>query len=407
MHINEWYKQIVDSGTEAPPEAIWDGVQDQLDVDAVWTRLDASLSSHARKKRIAAFAVAAALFLAVSTLGLWYILSPVSMRDQKQVAQLEQEQEEVAGDTLSAFAQLDEVIADDTGIFSLPTPVEKELRAAQHLQLVRIGSQDDFQPGQFRETAFETEVTPIIALPALLADAQMPKEQLETFSFGPSSLGIDDIIPYNIGDAVWTENLLSSVYIGFTGQLANTWMLNDKTISGLKSDELTFTDPSFGSNFGLQIGTGLTQRLGLRAEIMLLNRNRQIYREYMNGNFVTNDIILDYYSFKLLARYNAGSYARPHYLLAGAYTGFMQQATQTINGVSRFVDNEYENLDYGVILGYEYPFPLTGHLTFTPGLFAQMGLNNVFSGNERIPDFLNRTHNASLNLSFAISYSFY
>jgi hypothetical protein len=406
MNINEWYKKIVDSGTEAPPEAVWDGVQDQLDVDAVWTRLDASLSSHARKKRIAAFAVAATLFLAVSTLGLWYILSPGSMHDPKQAAQLEQEQEEVAGDTLSAFAQLDEVIADDTGIFSLPTPVEKEHRAAQHLQLVQISSQDDFQSGQFLEMVFETAVTPIKALPILVADAQIQKKQINTFGFSPSSLGNDDITTY-IGDAVWPENLLSSVYIGFTGQLANTWMLNDKTISGLKSDELTFTDPSFGSNFGLQIGAGLTQRLGLRAEIMWLNRNRQTYREYLNGNFVTNDIILDYYSFKFLARYNAGSYARPHYLLAGAYTGFMQQATQTINGVSRYVDNEYENLDYGVILGYEYPFPLTGHLTFTPGLFAQMGLNNVFSGNERIPDFLNRTHNASLNLSFAISYSFY
>jgi hypothetical protein len=406
MNINEWYKKIVDSGTEAPPEAVWEGLQDQLDVDAVWTRLDASLSSHARKKRIAAFAVAATLFLAVSTLGLWYILSPGSIHDPKQAAQLEQEQEEVAGDTLSAIAQLDEIIADDKGIFSLPTPNEKEPRAKQDLQLVQISSQDDFQPGQFLETVFETAVIPIKALPILLADAQIHKKQINTFDFSPSSLGNDNITTYT-GDAVWPENLLSSVYIGLTGQLANTWMLNDKTISGLKSDELTFTDPSFGSNFGLQIGAGLTQRLGLRAEIMWLNRNRQTYREYMNGKFVTNDIILDYYSFKLLARYNAGSYASPHYLLAGAYTGFMQQATQTINGVSRYVDNEYENLDYGVILGYEYPFPLTGHLTFTPGLFAQMGLNNVFSGNERIPDFLNRTHNASLNLSFAISYSFY
>ena len=406
MNINEWYKNIVDAGAEAPPEKVWEGVQDQLDVDTVWTRLDASLSSHARKKRIVAFAVAATLFLAVSTLGLWYLLSPSGIYEPKQAAQLEQLQVEIAGDTLSSIKQQDEVIADDAGLFPVPSPVEKEIRATQDLHFAQITKQVDFNSGQFRETAFETAVTPIEPLPMLLADAQIQQEQFETFSFGPSSLGTGDIATY-IGDAVWPDNLFSSVYIGFTGQLANTWILNNKTFTGLKSDDLTFTDPSFGSNFGLQIGAGLTQQLGLRAEMILLSRNRQTYREYINGNFVTNDIILDYYSFKLLARYNAGSYARPHYLLAGAYTGFMQQATQIINGVSRYVDNEYENLDYGVILGYEYPFPLTGHLTFIPGLFAQMGLNNVFSGSERIPDFLNRTHNASLSLSFAISYSFY
>jgi len=85
----------------------------------------------------------------------------------------------------------------------------------------------------------------------------------------------------------------------------------------------------------------------------------------------------------------------------------MKQATQTINGVSRYVDNEYENLDYGLILGYEYPIGLTNHLSFTPGIYAKMGLNNIFSGSDRIPWYLNRTRNASLNLSFALSWSFY
>jgi hypothetical protein len=406
MNINQWYKNIVDSGTEVPPETVWESIQDELDVDAVWTRLDTSLSSHARKKRFAAFAVAATLFLAVSTLGLWYILSPGSLHDPKQAAQLEQEQERIAGDTLSAIAELDEVTTDDTGVFSLPTPVEKDLRAAENLILAQIASTDEIQPGQATKIAFKMPVTPFEPLPVLLADLQIQKKQFEIFGFSPSSVGTGDFASYT-GDAVWAGGIHSSTYFGLTGQLANTWMLNSKTFSGLKSDELTFTDPSFGSNIGLQIGTGLTQRFGVRAEFLWLSRNRQTYREYISGNFVTNDIILDYYTLKLLARYNAGSNARPHFLLAGAYTGFMQQATQVIDGISNYVDNEYENLDFGIILGYEYPVALTRHLTFTPGIFGKMGLNNIFSGNESIPFYLNQTRNASVNLSFAITYSFY
>lgn len=377
-----------------------------MDVDAVWTRLDTSLSSHARKKRFAAFAVAATLFLAVSTLGLWFLLSTGSLQDTKQAAQLEQEQEEITGDTTSAIAQKGEAVAKDLEIISLPASVEKDLQAEQDMQLARFITQDGFKPGQSPETAFESAVTPIGPLSMLLADAQIHINQISTFDFSPSSLGKSDIATYT-GEAVWAGSINSSTYFGLTGQLANTWMLNDKTFSGFKSDELTFTDPSFGSNIGLQIGTGLNQRWGLRTEFLWLSRNRQTYREYINGNFVTNDIILDYYALKLLARYNAGSYARPHFLLAGAYTGFIQQATQVIDGISKYVDNEYENLDFGIILGYEYPVPLTSHLTFTPGIFGKMGLNNVFSGNESIPFYLNRTRNASVNLSFAITYSFY
>ncbi|MBW6478383.1 MAG: PorT family protein [Bacteroidales bacterium] len=403
MNINEWYKKIVDSGTEAPPEAIWDGVQDQLDVDAVWTRLDASLSSHARKKRIAAFAVAATLFLTVSTLGLWYFLSPSGIDESKQAALYVSETEESEVDTGAATKPEDEGFTAEAENGIPPARTDIEIPAREVIQYAQISPLKDVQPG---EASFEEEVTRSQPLPLLAAHMQLDADQSNSLNFRSSFAGKDDFLSFRVNE-IRADNLLSSVYIGFTGQLANTWMLNDKTFTGLKSDELTFTDPSFGSNLGMQIGAGLTQRLGLRAEIMLLNRNRQIYREYINGNFVTNDITLDYYSLKLMARFNAGNHARPHYFLAGAYTGFMQQATQTINGISRYVDNEYENLDYGLIFGYEYPFPLTGHLTFTPGLFAQMGLNNVFSGNERMPDFLNRTHNASLNLSFAISYSFY
>ncbi len=406
MNLNKWYKKIVDSGNEAPPEAVWEGVQDQLDVDAVWTRLDASLSSHARKKRIAAFAVAATLFLAVSTLGLWYILLPGSLHDPKQSAQLEQEKGEIAGDTRSAIVEQDEVTADDAEIFSLPASVEIDLQAVQDVHLAQINKQDDFQSGQFREKALEIPSLKIEPLLMLLADAQINEDQINALGYSPSSLGNGDITPY-AGDAVRAGNIHSTTYFGLIGQLANTWMLNDKTFSGLKSDELTFTDPSFGSNIGLQIGTGLNLRLGLKAEFLWVNRNRQTYREYINGNFVTNDIILDYYALKLLARYNAGSNARPHFIVAGAYTGFMQQATQVIDGVSKHVHNEYENIDFGLIFGYEYPVPLTRHFTFTPGISGKMGLNNIFSGNESIPFYLNRTRNASVNLSFAITYSFY
>jgi hypothetical protein len=403
MNLNEWYKKIIDAGTESPPESVWDGIQDELDVDAVWTRIDSSLSSQVKKKRIAAFAVAATLFLAVSTLGLWYFLSPYGLHETRQTALQVTETDESTVDTGSAMKSEEVGFTTDPESLISPVPAQIQIASIDETQFAHISPQMDLQ---HLEESIGEEIIRTESLPMLAANLQMDDKQRHSLNYRYIFPERDEFSSFPINE-IRSDNFLSTVYIGLTGQLANTWMLNDKTFAGLKSDELTFTDPSFGSNLGMQIGAGLTQRLGLRAEIMWINRNRQTYREYINGNFVTNDIALDYYSLKLMARFNAGHHAHPHYFLAGAYTGFMQQATQTINGVSRYVDNEYENLDYGIILGYEYPIALTGNLSFTPGIFANMGLNNVFSGSDRIPWYLNRTRNASLNLSFALSWSFY
>ncbi len=402
MNINEWYKKIVDSGTEAPPESVWNGVQDQLDVDAVWTRIDTSLSSQVRKKRIAAFAVAATLFLTVSTLGLWYILSPDI--DQQLALQPEPVAVESYIDTLPESNREKEVVTDETESFTIPVAIDKVHTDQEVLAIVQ---KELAEPIFVEEIHSEGFIESTQGMPPLLASLEVNKGYYKSLSYRSSFVRHDDEIDHYKGDVSAAGSIFSTAYIGITGQFANTWMLNNKTISGLKSDELTFTDPSFGSNFGLQAGTGVTQRLGLRAEFFWMSRNRQTYREYVNGNFVSNDITLDYYAFKLLSRYNAGSYARPHYLLGGGYAGFMQQATQVVGGVSRQVENEYEKLDFGLIFGYEFPIPLAGQITFTPGVFARMGLNNVFSGTESIPYYLNRTRNASVSLSFSLSYSFY
>ncbi|TVQ89305.1 MAG: hypothetical protein EA393_07120 [Bacteroidetes bacterium] len=404
MKINKWYKNIVESNNESPPEVVWEEIQNHLDVDTVWTRIDTSLSNQAtKKKRIAAFAIAATLFLTVSTLGLWYILSTYSIHDTQPLVILEPEAEQFTDEN----EEEDEIeypdLSSNQEVLTAFVQDETEYHAIIEAQLPAIYPEYETHPVD--SFILKADHTPV-SIPMLLADLQIHNETFKTISYNPSNLGNQEIMSYT-GDAVWAGSIHSSVFIGFTGHLANTWLLNDKTFTGLKSDELTFTDPSFGSNFGIHMGMGVTNRLGLRGEFLWVSRNRQTYREYISGNFVSNDLILDYYMLKLLARYNAGSNLQPHYLLAGAYTGLMQQATQVINGFSQYVDSEYENLDYGLILGYEYPVPLGGRLIFTPGVFVKMGMINIFSGNENIPYYLNRTHNASFNLSFSISYSFY
>jgi long-subunit fatty acid transport protein len=61
--------------------------------------------------------------------------------------------------------------------------------------------------------------------------------------------------------------------------------------------------------------------------------------------------------------------------------------------------------DYGVVAGYEYIFPLGNQLALGTGFQTKYGLNNIFSGNEIIPDYLNSTRNASVNIILSIRYN--
>jgi long-subunit fatty acid transport protein len=54
--------------------------------------------------------------------------------------------------------------------------------------------------------------------------------------------------------------------------------------------------------------------------------------------------------------------------------------------------------------GYEYFIPVSDNIFLGTGLYAKYGLTNAFSGNQQIPEYLNRTHNAAFIFSLSINY---
>jgi hypothetical protein len=61
-------------------------------------------------------------------------------------------------------------------------------------------------------------------------------------------------------------------------------------------------------------------------------------------------------------------------------------------------------MDYGLLVGYEYVFPLSGHLGLGTGFRAYYGLSNIYAGGDDIPSYMNVTNNASVNITLSFRY---
>ncbi len=390
MRLDSWYKSLVDNSNMVPPEQVWDGIQDELDIDMVWGRIDQSLAYQDKKRRVLLYAAAAVILLAATVGGTLFYLP------------------------LSQNAEVDLIVEQQEQPNALPDPYLPQARTSIEKPLTSVTTSSSRQ-----------KVNPSFSPQKAIDDAKSEVKQ-QSNSFGIThtikpvrALDFVGIMPLaeNIEPNFFAPNSeknikrkkskTNSVYAGFTGQLANTWLLSSKTFSAFRSNELTANDASFGKNLGVVVGANVSPRLGFKSEFHWISQNKQSYKEYINGKYVSNSFELDYYTLALHAKYLFKESHRSHYVLFGAYFATLQNASQSIDGVRSEITDNYKNFDYGLQLGYEFPLRLPYGLTLSPGVSVKYGLANIFSGNETIPSYLNQTQNASFNFSVSLTHSIF
>lgn len=389
MDFNKWYRTEIESNQEDPPEALWEALQDDLDTDLVWLRLSGSLPS--RKTPLwATLSMAASIALIIGLAGWFFLFERLSMPSQLPVSL---EQPALPMQETEATAVLE--------------PAEEIITLTEHSFFKEIGFTTDEKPGlatiepaKAEEIYFATAADLMVIRPVPVNEIPRPGATQTNIDSGRSS-GLEAEFLASIGP----ERVKPSFSIGLVGQFANTWLLNQKTLRGLQSQELTTTNASFGKNLGLTAQIPISDKSGIRAELFLYSQNRQNYFEYIGGRYTATSLELDYTSISLQYNYRFGKNHAPHLLSLGAYTGALMQARQLEGEAAQKVKDQYSNTDLGLIAGYEYLFPLSGQLFLGTGIFARYGLTNAFSGNQQIPDYLNHTRNASFIFSFSLNYS--
>jgi hypothetical protein len=390
-NIENWYKSIVESNDEFPPEMVWEEVQNELDIKMAWTGISSVLAQQKRRNALFALSVAASFILLLGFGGYLIYFSNKQLNNiDKNIVH---EHIDNVSIEIDAYSEPEQIIAE-TPLFSL---INENFQETENVSIIKMQTITYDVFIEQLDTFSELNISPI-----LIADNNISLDYQKSIDIG---LQFENwTLDTRIGDATG-KRAFSDLNIGITGQFANTWMLNNKTYTGLKSDELITTNISFGKNLGVSLGTNINKNLFLKSEIFWLSEQKQSYNEYINGRYVNNTLALNYYSVLLKMNYKLKQNRLEHYFALGGYIDVMHNATQDINGNLKDIKEEYSNIDYGVFLGYEYPIKINSSFYFVPGIGAKVGLNNVFSGNELVPDYLNKTRNTSVNLSFSLIYS--
>ena len=402
MNFLKWYRNKIESSELYPPVDTWDNIQDQLDVDNSWQVIDSYLNRRARLIARLRISVAASLLVFTVAGAGWIYFSTVSSDNQQGTAKIMQAESinNEPGEAAKNFVQQKnapaEIIVNETPV------IKKELKQSKTLL---AGIDNEIREVTLNKTYFKDY------------PSERQTSDVEKFSVGDPNITDQQYIDFtnlivdsdvvNYSEQKKTRKIFRKFYVGTRGQLANTWLVNQKTISGFKSTSLVSTNATFGSNFGIFAGTNLLNRLDLQMDFNILAQHNQDYNEYLNGHYVTNKLKLDYSQLAFSFRYYIISnkfMQGEHGINFGGYMAYLYNAYQKIDGETLYLSDNYNNMDYGLLVGYEYIFPLYGQLGLGTGFRAYYGLNNIYAGDENIPYYLNVTHNASVNITLSLKY---
>jgi len=418
--ITDWYKEKIEENLSSPPSEVWENIENELDIDNVWARVSTQLDRiklFSTIKRFTYYSAAAIVLFFI----LEYFFTNRYTHESPDQESLSQENGQERPKDAKQFNADNAEIGPDTITTDL-----KHIENPSEISGIR----------EFEEIPLKVEITGMVAT-TFVTDHQPGEpgsketKSIERWTKGDSLLTITPIETsngefltestdlYNILQPPYHQDLTSApaksnlyfrgFYLGISAQLGNAWLINSTTINGLKRDELTTAAPYFRKSFGLLAGKNLSEKFTLQFEGSIIDEAGQKYHEYIHGKYVTRVLSLDYITFNIHLRYSTSHFRAvktpvSSNIIFGPYAGYLKSANEIIDAETENIKYHYENLDYGMIVGYELDFHLNRGFLISTGLRFKIGLPNVYAGNELIPSTFNRTKTASVNLSFGLKY---
>lgn len=206
--------------------------------------------------------------------------------------------------------------------------------------------------------------------------------------------------------------------VGMITLFKNTWLLNQETFDGLKSESDNTTNIVFYPDAGVSLGYSLSKTWSIQVDGLFSSKTGQEYHEYLYGHYSFKKITLRYSTIVFSAKYkftdrkliNIRSSIN---ILAGAYLSVLNHADKktvyTDQKLISDVENilsQYEKYDLGVKLGSELELHLSDNFSLAPGFSLSLGIPNIYKGTNIIPGYLKLTRNGSaeFHLAFYLHY---
>lgn len=196
--------------------------------------------------------------------------------------------------------------------------------------------------------------------------------------------------------------------VGVGASARASWLLNQKTYQALDKASLTTSLPAYKKSFSLLAEKSLTPKLALLTDVALHSEAGQRYLEYQSGTYGTTHTKLRYSHLNLLMAYRMGramnvnkTYMR---LVAGIAGGWLHEAKLVTPSDTTVLTEDYKPLTAALVLGYEYNQKLLPRVWMSYGLRGHLDVFNSYAGSSQIPAEFRHTRNSFLDFTIGFKY---
>jgi hypothetical protein len=370
-----WYKKSFESIDEIPPKNVWNNINDELN------KIDAGR----RKKRLAIYIPSALLLITISLLFVNQynsVYSPVSLANTTQI----NFEEDDAFDLKQTQILAIEKIAEQTNTEKL---------------LLANALSKNYTP-QPPENIDKKEQQ----------DLYLNKKDAQLIAFNHNHF-----LPFSLPNVSNTNEKSTSktpaFWAGVGYSFTNSTLLNHALFRGLDANSLVMMHNYTQHNFSFIGGYQINNRYALTARIGIANSSGQKLSTYIEGNYTTSELTLNYHKLSVGIDKKLSTYLNPIREIAPLYLNssiFISKITSVemsqSNHTKNILSSNYSAFDAGVSFALSAQISVTNKLKIIPQIETSIGLINVFKGDGYIPKHFNKTQSLSISPGLLLSYSF-
>ncbi len=412
----KWLNRLFRETRTAPPGESWDNISMQMDIDSSWEEISRKMAIDEGWENISRRLDAKKRFLitarvALSAAATVMLLLGISLFMQ---------QERTALETSHSFplSYRDAKNVDtETGIITDAVKTDPRIVISHSTSMIRP---EHFvqvtSPREETHIAYPAEKLSPVDLKEPIPHTDMaragrlrtlPAEKTEPTGHGATPATVQIAAARHEGEVT---DFTRSTYLGISTSVKNTWLLNTATMAGLQKYELNTTLPAFGFNIGIAGRRQFSEKVALHGDLSFISQTGQRYNRYIDGQYVSENIMLSYSTMSLAFKYTFSERLRNHIpvrssIYIGPYAALLGSAETRIDSEKTNVTSRYNRMDWGGIVGLGQDFYPSPNLCITAGLFFRHGFTNIYSGDDMVPSNLRYTNTGAIELFLSIQHS--
>lgn len=413
----KWMRKMFRENPTTPPKESWENISMQLDIDDSWEEISRKMAIDEGWENISRRLDSGKRFLIGTRVALSAAASVLVIVG----ISLFLSQERVARDITPSYSYRDAKNVDtesgmiagaltDRHIDSRLTSSLKDPEFALHVTGSLREEKETALPAIRPETEYLSEQIPYAGMAPAGRLRKLPAVKPEPAGQGATTAAIEPAETAETAERETAPAFSRTTYLGVSTSLKNTWLLNTATMAGLRKYDLNTTLPGFGFNLGISGRRQLSPGLALQGDLSFISQTGQRYNRYMEGQYVSENIMLSYTTLTLALKYTfaervRGNNSMKYNLYIGPYAGLLGSAETRIDSERDNITSRYSRSDWGGIAGIGHDIYPSPNLCISTALFVRHGFTNIYSGDESVPADLRYTNTGAIELFISIQHS--